>query len=95
MHITVPYYSTIIHISITVIAVAIQTITITNTVVTWCSYSTICIYVRSFEIIQCSNVCNLKPNVKALTIIDTHYLTSSKKWVRQLVYSLITASIDV
>ena len=45
--------------------------------------------------IHCSNACNLKPNVQALTIIDTHYLNSSKEWVRQLLYSLITASIEV
>ena len=37
MHITVPYYGTVIHIFITEKAIAIQTITITKTLVTWCS----------------------------------------------------------
>ena len=57
--------------------------------------STVMHSVQLCSVIHCSNACNLKPNVQALTITDIHYLTSSKKWVRQLLYSLITASIYV
>ena len=37
MRITELYYGTVIHIFITIIAIAMQTITITKALVTWCS----------------------------------------------------------